>query len=356
MALHSPSSICWAIRFRKGLSRCGTVRFLPRFAAWAVAISPDGKTVAVGSIPGSCPDSCVELWDVATGQRTGTLAAGSQNILALAWAPDGRRLAVSHDERLEIFAAVEGKLLATLPQPKGALESLLAFRAMTGRSNAGMPRPKPARPVNWSIRWLASGERLAACSTNDRTEHREMRKIDQPQIPTRISFSPDGKLLAVGALNQGVRIYKDEALEEFGAIPDTAGCLLQPLAFVPNGKRIAVLVCKDRRPKEDPGLDLPVYQVRLWDYAERKTIWESAPLDLLVTLSASHDGRLVAAAVFEPRPAIWIWSAKSGKVLKVFYGHEEGATALDFSPDDTRLASAGADATVLIWDVSKLRE
>jgi WD40 repeat protein len=202
------------------VARCGTVRFLPRFAAWAVAISPDGKTVAVGSTPGSCPDSCVELWDVATGQRTGTLAAGSQNILALAWAPDGRRLAVSHDERLEIFAAVEGKLLATLPQPKGAFESLLAFRAMTGRSNAGMPRPKPARPVNWSIRWSASGERLAACSTNGNVcvwDVPSLKIVSSAYCAMKLNdlaFSSDGRQVVLA----GPRLLQARDVERLGVI------------------------------------------------------------------------------------------------------------------------------------------
>ena len=46
------------------IARCGTVRFLPRNVAWAVSLSPDGKTVAVGNMPGSWPAECVELWDM----------------------------------------------------------------------------------------------------------------------------------------------------------------------------------------------------------------------------------------------------------------------------------------------------
>ena len=124
------------------IARCGTVRFLPRHVAWAVSLSPDGKTVAVGNMPGSWPAECVELWDSATARRIATLASGSSNILALAWAPDGRRLAVGHDYRVEIFAAFEGKLLATLP------------------------KPNPSSHCGWSIRWSSDGRRLAAHSSD----------------------------------------------------------------------------------------------------------------------------------------------------------------------------------------------
>ena len=122
--------------------RCGTVRFLPRFSAWAVAFSPDGKTVAVGNIPGSWPSECVELWNTATARRIAMLAAGSFNILALAWSPDGRKLAVGHDRRLEIFDAFKGTVLATLPQPK------------------------PSSHCNWSICWSSDGQQLASQSTD----------------------------------------------------------------------------------------------------------------------------------------------------------------------------------------------
>ncbi len=188
------------------------------------------------------------------------------------------------------------------------------------------------------------------------TQRGEKGKIDQPQIPTCMSFSPDGKLLAVGAVMEGIRLYKVDALKDFVAIPETSGCFLEPLAFVPNSTCIAVPTFKKKQPKELWEPNMPAHRVRLWDYSRQKTVWESDLLQIPMAISASHDGRLVAAAVREPQPAIWIWSAKTGNVLKVFHGHEEGVTALAFSPDDTRLASAGADATLLIWDVAKLHK
>jgi len=124
------------------IARCGTVRFLLRFDTWSLALSPDGKTVAVGNMPGSWPSADVELWDANTVKRIVTLALGSVNTLALAWAPDGRRLAVSHDYRLEIFNAFQGKLLTKLPQ-------------LTPSSHCGS-----------SIRWSADGKRLFSHSWN----------------------------------------------------------------------------------------------------------------------------------------------------------------------------------------------
>ncbi|MFJ9504346.1 WD40 repeat domain-containing serine/threonine protein kinase [Streptomyces anulatus] len=59
---------------------------------YAVAFSPDGKTLATGG-----PGSDVRLWDVATGRLKATLANRRIEARDLAFSPDGRSLAVTAD-------------------------------------------------------------------------------------------------------------------------------------------------------------------------------------------------------------------------------------------------------------------
>jgi WD40 repeat protein len=87
-----------------------------------------------------------------------------------------------------------------------------------------------------------------------------------------------------------------------------------------------------------------------------KSLWESRLLCWPEAICVSSDGRLVAASDRGPRPAILVWSVKSGKLLKKFHGHDDGIPTLAFSADSTRLASGAQDGTLLIWDVSKARE
>src|SRR5262249_40416375 len=54
---------------------------------WAVAISPDGQTVATG---GNDQDAC--LWDAATGQRRGKPLAHPDPVWSVAFSPDGQTL------------------------------------------------------------------------------------------------------------------------------------------------------------------------------------------------------------------------------------------------------------------------
>jgi hypothetical protein len=53
----------------------------------SLAFAPDGRTVAAG-----CPDGAVRLFDLRTGREQAPLAGQGSPIIALHWAPDGKRL------------------------------------------------------------------------------------------------------------------------------------------------------------------------------------------------------------------------------------------------------------------------
>jgi WD40 repeat protein len=61
-------------------------------AVWAVAVSPDGSTIATGSW-----DQTVKLWDAATGRERATFKWPVGRVYSLAFAPDGLRLAAGGD-------------------------------------------------------------------------------------------------------------------------------------------------------------------------------------------------------------------------------------------------------------------
>jgi WD40 repeat protein len=64
----------------------------------------------------------------------------------------------------------------------------------------------------------------------------------------------------------------------------------------------------------------------------------------------SPDSKLLAAAW---QRQIGVWEIGNPKTPRQFEGHRGPVTSLAFSAGDSRLASASADGTVLVWDVSK---
>ena len=81
----------------------------------AVAWSPDGGRIATGS------DDGVRVWDAVTGKELLTLEC-DYTVESVAWSPDGRRIATSSDG-VRVWDAVTGKELLSLERGRG-VESL----------------------------------------------------------------------------------------------------------------------------------------------------------------------------------------------------------------------------------------
>src|SRR5262249_39393017 len=74
----------WSAPMTSPSARVANARIRP-----ALAFSLDGRRLAVGDNHG------VHLWDVAEGRETATLQGGLAEIFAMAFSPDGRRLATA---------------------------------------------------------------------------------------------------------------------------------------------------------------------------------------------------------------------------------------------------------------------
>jgi WD40 repeat protein len=75
-----------------------------------LALSPDGKTLAIGSGTYQVPGS-IELWDVGSGNRKGTLKKHKDTVMCLGFSDDGKLLASGGIDGAKLWDVAEEKLL-----------------------------------------------------------------------------------------------------------------------------------------------------------------------------------------------------------------------------------------------------
>jgi WD40 repeat protein len=72
----------------------------------AIALSPDGKTVASGS-----EDGAVRLWDVDTGKVIKTWAGHTQEVKSVCWSPDGGRVVSRSFKEIRVWDLESGETI-----------------------------------------------------------------------------------------------------------------------------------------------------------------------------------------------------------------------------------------------------
>ena len=96
-----------------------------------LAWSPDGTRIASASA-----DKTVQVWEVSTGRNIFTYRGHSDYVFAVAWSPDGKRLATGGNDKVvqvwELAKDTKGNFLTSLFSNRGSF----AFRGHSGRINA----------------------------------------------------------------------------------------------------------------------------------------------------------------------------------------------------------------------------
>jgi WD40 repeat protein len=164
---------------------------------------------------------------------------------------------------------------------------------------------------------------------------REVRRIRTGKAwIDRVAFSPDGKLVA-GAFRAEVSLWHRGS----GTLNLTLSkheAEISALAFAFDGKAIVT--------GDSDG------NVCLWDTgAGQLLLTFRVAGGAICSLAASRDEKWIAAG--NTRGAISLLESETGDQRARFTGHRSVVRALDFSPNNDRLASASDDTTVLIWDI-----
>jgi WD40 repeat protein/tRNA A-37 threonylcarbamoyl transferase component Bud32 len=238
---------------------------------------------------------------------------GSAECLALAFSPDGQRLAFSHDRFLSVLDAAGGKELVSLPSlpvapwtaaafsPDGKLlaasrkgdPAVSLFDAATGRQRGAVRGP--GRDVA-AFTFSPDGQRLALASGNEVrlfevATGKEALAFPRLDGVACLAFSPDGGLLAAGGSDRGVRAWETATGREALALPGHTGPV-SFLAFSPDGRTIlsaSGTVVDPTRARLGGG------EARLWRVSDGAEVWLSQ--GWCEGLAFTPDGGRVVAAL-----------------------------------------------------------
>jgi hypothetical protein len=282
-------------------------------AAFGLAFSPDGRTLATGSM-----DCTVKLWDMATGRERTTLGGHENRVDTLAYSPDGRLLASGDDEGRVLLRRTED--LAEVARLRHQSTGFLGFGfTPDGRHFAVKHR------------------RLTVWDLNEKAPLKP-RRHDLPGAVGgrgRLAIAAGGRLLATNADDESGLVLWDRRSGAEHARLDGHRDGINCVAASPDGRTVA-----------SGGNDT---WVRLWDVQKgQERLVLRGHTGNVWGVAFSPDGAVMASAGSYDQ-TLRLWDAATGEELAVLAWHLDAIFSVAFSPDSRWLATGGGDGTVRLW-------
>jgi WD40 repeat protein len=353
-----------------------------------MALSPDGKILAVGGIfapvgadfekvlNAGINMGVIRLYDFVSGKMVGVLKGHTSPVNALAFSPDGRLLAsISLDLSIRLWDLKQRRTLQVLGDNESAVDAnqgstaRIAFspdgQRLASVSTLRLGDKTTVKSVGllqlWSVGMgakLGEGrvdkaifgdiawdpqDRFMATTSSDgtirlwdsRTAKASRPFVTEESVPGRLAFSPDGNKLLTGS-----------ALPPFHAhvyfVPDGR----KLLTFAEHASEIStVAIAPDGRTAVTIGTD--ANEILLWDVATGQVRQRLETVGRAIyALGVSHDGRDVGFGFQNPCPQQLMCPEKFGALTQTF--------ALRDAQGDWHLASSSLSQDQATFDHARL--
>jgi WD40 repeat protein/class 3 adenylate cyclase/tRNA A-37 threonylcarbamoyl transferase component Bud32 len=303
------------------------------------------------------------LWRECRNDALSELCRYSNSVYMVAYAPDGRTLAVAgwaHHPFVEIWDVRGRRRIATLQTNAGHLVTFSPRGDLLATDNY------PQKGINiwqvgttnlirqithtnwvWVLKFSSDGSRLASLYDQGEVAVWEVgrwaiiRRIPGPQGISNahegaVDFSPDGKALAIGDGEGRLRVIDLE----------TGSTRFNVIAHPEIASAVA---WSPRAPVLASGCAFQGGPIRLWDANSGKPIGhlEGHTSWIARGLTFSADGKLLYSASADQ--TIRIWDVARQRCLAILRGSNDEVYGLALSPEGTTLAGGSKDGVVAFW-------
>ena len=261
------------------------------------AYAPDGITITRAN-----DDSTVQLHDVTTKQRIGTLKKYGREVNAIAYSPDGTTIITGDsDGGARVWDAKTLQRLGTLRGHAGSITAVVYSPDRTTIATGG----------SWSPRLAGRNERDDTVRLWDaNTGKHQATLTGHTSSVISLAFSPDGTTIASASLDHTVRLWNTNTGDtEVTLIGHTDS--VNSVTYSPDGNTI-VSTSSDKT-------------VRLWDaHTGKQKATLTGHTDSVTSVALSPNGSIIATASGRRHSndkTVRLWNTKTGETQTILTGH-----------------------------------
>jgi len=301
----------------------------PKYSPSAISFSPDGMSLADGTqdLHGGRGGGAY-LWNMTTRKSISVPDPEDSYAAAVAYAPDGKTLALSDGDSTTWLLNTKTCKYASLTYP-----------------GSGAPGPMAYAPDG---KTLATGDIDSTAIYLWNTKTNRPVKLSGPpsgdgiffdDSVTALAYAPDGKTLAAAYTDGEIWLWNTQTRKHVHLISGLGNShLVDALAYAPDGKTLAA-----------GGLQL----TEVWDTAHYKAtkLWGPSDIYAVLSLAYAPGGKIIAA---DYGATIQLWDVASGKVVDKIPAPRgsEGLSSMSLSPTGSTLAAGDQNGSIYLWRIS----